>query len=165
MAPSTRNGVLQDRGSDTPRVIAFPPALYLSAFGVGLFMHYLVPIGRLPSLPSRLLGIFLIVASGALAIPAKRAMRRAGTNINPNLPATAMVTDGPFRATRNPLYLALAALYAGLALLIGAVWPLVWLVPLMTLVHWGVVRPEERYLEAKFGDTYRAYKARVRRWI
>jgi protein-S-isoprenylcysteine O-methyltransferase Ste14 len=139
--------------------------LYLTAFAIGLVMHFLIPIGRLPSLPARLLGVFLIAASGALAIPAKKAMRRAGTNINPNLPATAMVTDGPFRYTRNPLYLSLAALYAGLALLIGAVWPLVWLAPLMILVHWGVVRREERYLEAKFGDAYRAYKARVRRWI
>jgi protein-S-isoprenylcysteine O-methyltransferase Ste14 len=139
--------------------------LYLTAFAIGLVMHFLFPIGRLLSLPARLLGVFLIAASGALAIPAKRAMRRAGTNINPKLPATAMVTDGPFRYTRNPLYLSLAALYAGLALLIGAVWPLVWLVPLMILVHWGVVRREERYLEAKFGDAYRAYKARVRRWI
>jgi protein-S-isoprenylcysteine O-methyltransferase Ste14 len=165
MARSTTNGLLTGQSSDSPGVIAFPPMLYGTAFAIGLILHFLLPIGRLPSLPARLLGLFLILASGALAIPAKRAMRRAGTNINPNQPATAVVTDGPFRFTRNPLYLSLAALYAGIALLINAVWPLVWFVPLMTLVHWGVVRREERYLEAKFGDAYRAYKARVRRWI
>jgi len=159
------NGVLPEWSFDSPRVIAFPPMLYGTALAIGLVMHFLLPIGRLPSVPARLLGASLIVGSGAVAIPAKRAMRRAGTNINPNLPATAVVTDGPFRFTRNPLYLSLAALYAGIALLINAVWPLVWLVPLMMVVHWGVVRREERYLEAKFGDAYRAYQARVRRWI
>jgi len=92
-------------------------------------------------------------------------MRRAGTNVRPDQPATAIVVDGPFRFTRNPLYLGLTGLYAGVALLVDALWPLLLLVPLLVIVKWGVIHREERYLEAKFGETYRLYKARVRRWL
>jgi protein-S-isoprenylcysteine O-methyltransferase Ste14 len=87
-------------------------------------------------------------------------MRRAGTNIRPDQPTLALVTDGAFRFSRNPLYLAATGLYVGVALLVDALWPLVLLIPML-----AVVAREERYLEAKFGDAYRAYKARVRRWL
>jgi protein-S-isoprenylcysteine O-methyltransferase Ste14 len=92
-------------------------------------------------------------------------MRRAGTNIRPDQPTLALVTDGAFRFSRNPLYLAAAGLYVGVALLVHALWPLVLLIPMLAVLQWGVVAREERYLEAKFGDAYRAYKARVRRWL
>jgi protein-S-isoprenylcysteine O-methyltransferase Ste14 len=156
---------MSEQRSDSPGVIAFPPLLYGGTLVIGLIMHFLVPIGRLPAFPARLLGALLFVASGALAKWAKNTMRRAGTNIRPDQPATTIVVDGPFRFTRNPLYLATAGLYVGVALLIDSVWPLVLLIPLLIIVEWGVIRREEQYLEAKFGDTYRAYRARVRRWF
>jgi len=92
-------------------------------------------------------------------------MKRAGTNIRPDQPTLAVVSDGPFRFTRNPLYLALTGLYVGITLLADALWPLLLLVPVLVVLQWGVVAREERYLEAKFGEPYRAYKARVRRWV
>ncbi len=92
-------------------------------------------------------------------------MRRAGTNVRPDQPTLALVFDGPFRFTRNPLYLAATGLYLGIALLVDALWPLLLLVPVLAVLRWGVVAREERYLEAKFGEPYRAYKARVRRWL
>jgi len=75
------------------------------------------------------------------------------------------VVTGPFRLSRNPLYLALTLMYVGLALLANALWVLVLLMPLLFMVHFGVVRREERYLERKFGDAYRAYRSRVRRYL
>ena len=92
-------------------------------------------------------------------------MKRAGTNIRPDQPTLAIVSDGPFRFTRNPLYLALTGLYAGIALLVNALWPLLLLAPVLAVLRWGVIAREERYLEAKFGEAYRAYRSRVRRWV
>jgi len=92
-------------------------------------------------------------------------MHRAGTNVRPDRPATALVTGGPFRFSRNPLYVSLIALYLGITLLFDALWPLILLIPVLAFVHWGIVLREERYLELKFGDAYRDYKTRVRRWI
>lgn len=90
---------------------------------------------------------------------------RAGTNVRPDRPVTALVTNGPFRYSRNPLYVALTILYVAAILVLGTIWPLATLVPTLVMVHWKIVRREEQYLEARFGDTYRAYKARVHRWI
>ncbi len=151
--------------SDSPGVIAFPPLLYGGTLAVGLILHFFVPVRPLPSLPARLLGAVLLVGGGALVKWGVNSMRRAGTNVRPDQPATTIVVDGPFRFTRNPLYLGLTGLYAGVALLVDALWPLVLLVPLLVIVKWGVIHREERYLEAKFGETYRLYKARVRRWF
>jgi protein-S-isoprenylcysteine O-methyltransferase Ste14 len=83
----------------------------------------------------------------------------------PVRPATALITEGPFRFTRNPLYLSLALLYLGIALGLGVLWPIVLLPALMLLVQQLVVLREEAYLESRFGDAYRTYRKRVRRWL
>ena len=92
-------------------------------------------------------------------------MRAAGTNVRPSLPATAIVTTGPFRFSRNPLYCSLTLLYLGLTAIFNTWWGLIVLVPLLLVMHFGVVLREERYLERKFGDTYRQYRMSVRRYL
>ncbi len=92
-------------------------------------------------------------------------MEQAKTNVNPSLPATTLVTDGPFRFSRNPMYLARTLLYVGLGLLANSLAVLLTAVPLLMVVQHGVIKREEHYLEAKFGDAYRQYRARVRRWL
>jgi protein-S-isoprenylcysteine O-methyltransferase Ste14 len=146
-------------------VLVFPPLLFGGTLVLGLVLHWLRPQPVLPPLAARLLGLLILVASGLLARSAETAMKGAGTNIPPNQPTLAIVTDGPFRFTRNPLYLATAGLYVGIALLVNALCPLLLLLPMLVILDWGVVRREERYLEAKFGDSYRDYRARVRRWV
>ncbi len=88
-----------------------------------------------------------------------------GTNVNPTLPTTSIVTTGPYRFTRNPLYLGLTMIYLGLTLAINTWWSLLLLVPVLFVMHFDVVLREERYLERKFGDTYRQYRAHVRRYL
>ena len=92
-------------------------------------------------------------------------MHAAGTNISPLQPTTAVVTTGPFQFSRNPLYLALTILYLGLTLAFNTWWGIVMLVPLLIIMHYGVVLREERYLDQKFGETYRQYRSTVRRYV
>jgi protein-S-isoprenylcysteine O-methyltransferase Ste14 len=105
-----------------------------------------------------LLGIVLILWAAGL-------FRRAGTNIRPREPANSLVLTGLYRKTRNPMYLGMTLLYFGLALLLHSLVALLLLIVVLVIIQTQVIAREERYLEARFGDDYRAYKKRVRRWI
>jgi protein-S-isoprenylcysteine O-methyltransferase Ste14 len=150
---------------DRPGVIMLPPALY----GIGLLaVLVLRGLWPLPIAESGLpfwLGVTLLAAGGALAAWGQKIMSAAGTNVNPILPTTAIVTSGPFRISRNPLYLALNLLFLGLTLAINSYWGVIALLLLVPLMHYGVVLREERYLERKFAEGYLRYKARVRRYL
>jgi protein-S-isoprenylcysteine O-methyltransferase Ste14 len=91
--------------------------------------------------------------------------RRAGTSPDPREPTTALAFDGPYRFTRNPMYLGMALILGGLALVGNALWPLIAVVLAVWIIRTQVIDREERYLEAKFGGAYRDFKSRVRRWI
>lgn len=153
------------QSSDSPGVLVFPPLLLLGTLALGLVLHWLRPVPLLPRTTAWLLGAIALILSWLLARSAEHAMRRAGTNVRPDQPSLALVTDGPFRRTRNPLYLAGIGLYIAVTLLVNAVWPLVLLPFMVAVLHWGVVLREERYLERKFGESYSEYRRRVRRWI
>lgn len=156
---------MPSRNPDSPGVLVWPPVLYGGGFVVGLVLGRLLPLGGLPRAPARIAGAVCVTAGLALARWGEQVMRRAGTNVRPDRPSSALVIDGPFRYTRNPLYVGLTLLYAGVALLIPSTWPLVLLVPVLLVMRWGVIAREERYLERKFGAAYRIYLARVRRWL
>jgi protein-S-isoprenylcysteine O-methyltransferase Ste14 len=151
--------------SDTAGVIAFPPLLVAGTLALGLIAHWLAPRHPFPTGPSRIAGIALVLLGGAIIAWGAKTMRAGGTNIDPGQPALALVTTGPFRFTRNPLYLANVIIYIGTTLVVDALWPFVLLVPLVAVLEWGVIRREERYLSKKFGAPYDAYRSRVRRWL
>lgn len=151
--------------TDTPNVLVFPPLLFGGALVLGLLLHWIYPVHLMNVWIARVVGAVLLLANGGLAFAAERAMQRVGTNVRPDRPTLAVVSDGPFRFTRNPLYLALVGFYASVTLLFNALWPLVLLIPVVMMLRFGVVAREERYLEGKFGDAYLAYKTRVRRWL
>ena len=153
---------------DSAGVIAPPPLIALAAVVLGLALDWLIPayvVSVLLSLTERIIiGAMLIATGGALAIPAMRGFRSAGTHVEPWKPSSALVTGGIFGWLRNPMYVGLALIVAGLGIALASDWMLVMLVPAVLLLHFGVVKREERYLEAKFGDAYRAYKERVPRY-
>lgn len=151
--------------ADRPDILVFPPILLGGAMLLGGVLDWLHPTPFLPPVAARIAGVTLFLLSGALAWSAQRALRRAGTNINPNQATIALVTDGPYRWTRNPLYLAGLGVCLGVACLVNGIAPFLLLVPLVALLHWGIVLREERYLGAKFGAAYRAYQSQVRRWL
>lgn len=142
-----------------------PPLVYVAGFVAGLALELVVPIGALPlgvAVPAGLLGAGLWLALDGSAMSL---FRQAGTSMVPMRPSTALVTSGPYRVTRNPMYVGMACLYAGVALALGVIWALALLPVVLVLVDRLVIAREERYLGAKFGDEYREYKSRVRRWL
>jgi protein-S-isoprenylcysteine O-methyltransferase Ste14 len=151
---------------DNPGVIARPPLLYLSSLILGLALDFAAPI-RLADdpTPQHVAGGLLLVAGIGLMTVAMRRFRAAGTNVPTYLPAEALVIAGPYRFSRNPIYVAMTSIYLGIALLLGNGWMLLIAIPLLVTMRYGVVAREERYLEGKFGDPYRDYKRRVRRWL
>ena len=146
-------------------VIAPPPLIFVTGLGLGLALEALLPGSEVPAAVRWVLGPALLLLGLALALSFVRVFERAGTAVEPWKPTTAIVTDGPYRFSRNPGYLGMALAYIGIALLADALWPLATLVPTLAVVTWGVIVREERYLERLFGEEYAAYKARVRRWI
>jgi len=151
--------------SDCPNVIAFPPLVYGGTLLLGLLLQLIWPLPIFDPHPPKWIGGAVALLSAALAKWGEKTMRRAGTNIKPSQPTTAIVQDGPFRFSRNPLYVSLTLFYIGVALIFNTLIPLLLLPLLLAVVHFGIIRREERYLEARFGDQYRQYCARVRRWI
>ena len=150
---------------DHPGVLAPAPILYGVAFLSGVLLHAVFPKPILPLDIAPLTAVGLLGLGATLAVRSRRALEGAGTNVNPSLPATRLVVTGPFGFSRNPMYVARTFLYLGLGLMVNALGILVALVPLLVVMHHGVIKPEERYLEAKFGDAYRQYRTRVRRWL
>jgi protein-S-isoprenylcysteine O-methyltransferase Ste14 len=150
---------------DNAGVIAFPPLLWSGPLVLGLLLHWLFPLHLPVPWPARVGGVVLALASGALAKWGEITLKRAGTNVHPGQPTLAIVTAGPYRFTRNPLYLSLAGLYLGVTLAVATAWPLLWFPVLVVITQYGIIRREERYLAAKFGEPYIHYLQRVRRWF
>jgi protein-S-isoprenylcysteine O-methyltransferase Ste14 len=149
----------------TAGVIAPPPLIYLGALGIGFGLDRVIESGSLPSATAIPVGSALIIAGSGLLGSFARAFRGAQTPINPSTPSTALVTNGPFRVTRNPAYLGMALTCAGIAIVSNAPWALVPLSVAIAVIDRGVIAREERYLERKFGAPYAHYKRRVRRWL
>jgi protein-S-isoprenylcysteine O-methyltransferase Ste14 len=150
---------------DNPGVVAMPPFLYGGAFLAVLLCRAIWPLPIVERGSLLWPGLALAAIGIGIAVWGRRTMVAAGTNVRPSQPATAIVTTGPFRFSRNPLYGALTLLYLGLTAIFNTWWGLIVLVPLLLVMHFGVVLREERYLGRKFGETYRQYKASVRRYL
>ena len=150
---------------DSPRVVGRPPRILLGFIAAGIVLDLVWPMPFLPGALQYWLGGSSIVLGLALFAWACRALRQAGTNIPTCQPAIRIVGHGPYRLSRNPIYLSMATVFLGIATAVDGPWLfglfLVWL-PLM---KWGVIRREEAYLDARFGDAYRAYKLTARRWL
>jgi protein-S-isoprenylcysteine O-methyltransferase Ste14 len=153
---------------DNPGVIAPPPLIALVTLLLGLLLDWLLPLYLL----SVVLGPWargfiggLAVASGfALGFAGMGRFFEAGTNVDPRKPATQLATAGVYRYVRNPMYVGLLVVVGGFGVAFASDWTLVLLVPMALTLRNGVILREERYLEAKFGEQYRSFKARVPRW-
>jgi protein-S-isoprenylcysteine O-methyltransferase Ste14 len=152
----------QDRPSDKP----WPPIIYAAALLGAWFLESWLP---LPALPENLLvrwfGALLFLCGLGLGLLGLMALRAAGTTFDPTGPANALATHGPFARSRNPLYLAALVAFLGLGLALRSTWLLVAVPTVAVALIKLAIEPEEAYLERRFGEPYRRYKAHVRRWI
>jgi protein-S-isoprenylcysteine O-methyltransferase Ste14 len=150
---------------ETSGVKVPPPLIYIAGFLAGAGIELAVPLER-PALAITIAGVVTGFAGwAALDGFAMLRFQRAGTSMVPMVPSTKLVTSGPYRITRNPMYVGMAFLYVAIAFAIGLVWPLAILPFVLVVVDRTVIAREEPYLERRFGDAYRDYKRRVRRWI
>jgi protein-S-isoprenylcysteine O-methyltransferase Ste14 len=157
----------EDRGPGV--AVARPPRVHLGALVLGAGLGWLWPSSLVAAgLPGALrwpVGAGLLALGLGLMTGAVRGFGRAGTPVETCRPATALVTEGLYGWSRNPMYVALALLHAGIAVLADSAWMLLVLAPLLVWIRVGVVAREERHLLARFGPAYAAYRARVRRWL
>jgi protein-S-isoprenylcysteine O-methyltransferase Ste14 len=159
---------MASQANDTAGVTILPPFVYLAGLVVGYAIQFVLPIPIVPpvfDVAIRLLGVVVLLAAGWLAAMTASAFQRASTPLNPHVPSKALTFEGPFRFSRNPMYLGMALALAGLAMIGNALWPLLALIPAIWWMQTQVIAKEEAYLEAKFGAPYLAFKQRVRRWI
>ena len=143
-----------------------PPLIYVGGFLIGLALEWVVPVSA-PPVPVRLV-VGLLGLAGFLYFDSRamRAFGRAGTSVLPfGDRATSIVTNGPYRFSRNPMYVGMALLYVGVATATGVIWAFAALPVVLAVIRYYVIAREETYLAAKFGDSYREYQSRVRRWI
>jgi protein-S-isoprenylcysteine O-methyltransferase Ste14 len=156
---------MSETALDHAPVRVFAPIIFAVEFAIGAFIQTWWPL-RAPHGSYRWLAGAAPVATGfAIGFSALATMRRAGTSPNPHVATTALVEAGPFRFTRNPMYVGMVLIFLGLAVLLRSTWSAV-LLPLAAIaVDRWVIRPEERYLAQLFGEPYVAYMRRVRRWV
>ena len=150
--------------SDNAGVMVPPPLIYVLFFLGGVVLQRYVPTARLPSW-TLLLAPVLIASWLMLTVWSFRRFWGAGTSIVPVRPSTTLVIEGPYRLTRNPMYVGMLFLYLGVACWSGLMWPLLLAPVLVWAIHVTVIGREERYLIRRFGDDYRRYQTQVRRWL
>jgi protein-S-isoprenylcysteine O-methyltransferase Ste14 len=149
---------------DNPGIRVPPPLIYLGALVLGLMLDRRRHVPFLPRGVARGLGFSLLGGGAVLNGWFLRTIRKTDVPIRTDKPVPRLTTEGPFRYSRNPGYLALAMIYAGIASLRNSLWAMLLLLPVVVLMQREVIGREERYLERAFGEEYLAYKARVRRW-
>ena len=142
-----------------------PPFVYLISIGIGLLVHWFWPVPWLPGTLSVAIGVVLVAAAVALFVVSVRTFKKAGTPVPGDLPTTIIVRAGPYRFSRNPIYVAFTLFLIGIAAWVNSAAVLIMAVPALALMALVVIPREERYLEAKFPADYLPYKREVRRWL
>jgi protein-S-isoprenylcysteine O-methyltransferase Ste14 len=151
--------------NDKPNVIGPPPLIALAAIAIGFALEEAWPTA-LPQHSLRLgAGLVLFALGFTLFSWALITFRAAGTSVETRKPSTTVVETGPYRFTRNPIYLGMTLAIFGVGIAAGSLWVIAMTLPFLVVIDYGVIVREERYLEAKFGATYRGYRERVRRWL
>ena len=153
--------------ADNPGVRVPPPLIFLGLVMIGPVLDRLLGFAppRITEPLRTVLIVTLITAGLAIVLAAIRGFARAGTRVEPWAPSSAIVSDGLYRFSRNPMYVGMAIVMLGLALILSSPSSLLMVAVGLVVIDRFVIRREEAYLESKFGDAYRAYRRRVRRWL
>jgi len=142
-----------------------PPTYFLGDIMLAVGLHFLLPWKKLIFPPWNLIALAPLAGGIVLNVLADRSFKRHETTVKPFERSRALVTDGAFRFTRNPMYLGMVLILAGVVGLLGSVTPWITVIGLVLFFDWVFIKPEEEMLEETFGDEFRKYRAHVRRWI
>ncbi len=157
---------MTEQEQQSPGVRVKPPLVYAVSLFIGLGSEQLSPLVSIPWTWRAGPAVVLIALAGLLIAPTVTRFRKADTPFSDfRKPATTLITDGPYRYSRNPAYLALKLLYLGVGVLFSSAWVCVLVVPTLLIINIAVVRKEEQHLESQFGEEYLRYKTAVRRWL
>ncbi len=154
---------MSEENKDAPKVIMLPPVLILLHIAAGIALNWAIPMSF--GHAWGWLGLVLLGLALGITGWSRKLFEKAGTNVPPNQPTLAIVKDGPYRYSRNPIYLGFLLGFAGLSFLANAPMMFLMIFPLFYVLKRHVIAPEEEYLSEKFGETYLQYKAQVRRWL
>ena len=156
---------MSEVNSDAPNVKIIPPLVYLAGMIVGLLVSIWLPTKVVSNPAAWIVGGFLILCGAVLAASAILKFKGVGTTVRPDRAASSLVIAGPYKITRNPMYLGLALVYLGIAIADQSIWALI-LFPIILVIiqHWAI-EPEEAFLERRFGTDYSSYKSKIRRWL
>ena len=142
-----------------------PPIYFLAAIALTIALHFLFPVATFIPFPWRFAGLLPIAAGIALNLAADRQFKRRNTTVKPFQKSSALVTDGAFRWSRNPMYLGMVLVVAGIAIIEGSVTPWIVVAALAVLLERLFILREEQMLQETFGAVFQQYKKRVRRWL
>jgi protein-S-isoprenylcysteine O-methyltransferase Ste14 len=156
---------MSDSHSGVPNVKIIPPLVYLAGIAIGVVISIWIPTKIVPSSLAWTLGGILLICGAVLTGSAILKFKGVGTTVRPDRAASTLVVVGPYRITRNPMYLGLALVYVGIAVADQSVWALILLPVVLTIIQHRAIGPEEAFLERRFGANYIRYKENVRRWI
>lgn len=159
------NAGVDDKKVDHAGVVAPPPLIYLCSILFGLGFNTLWPVEVFPQAVEFPFGMFIVLVAVIIFIFSVRRFLKADTPLRPNKPTVFIVRTGPYRYSRNPIYLSMTVLQIGIGIWADNVWILGMLIPALILISYGVIAREESYLENKFGEEYIKYKMSVRRWL
>jgi protein-S-isoprenylcysteine O-methyltransferase Ste14 len=166
MTPGPQSCGPQNAAQEIPNLgLVRPPLVYLISLVIGALIQLAAPLPFLPRTLALPLGASLVVVAIGLFSYSVAKFRAAGTPVPARKPTTVIVRTGPYRFSRNPIYLAFSLLQLGIAIWANSLWLLATLVGAVALIHYVVIQREEQYLERRFGAQYLDYKASVRRWL
>lgn len=156
---------MSNSGSDTPNIRIIPPLVYLAGLVIGLIVTAWIPTRVVADSIVWPVGAAFLLCGILFAASALLRFRGAGTTIRPDRAASQLVIAGPYRLSRNPMYVGLTAIYLGIAIGAQSLWGLLLLPVVLSIVQRRVIEREEMFLERRFGNAYRDYRTRVRRWL
>jgi protein-S-isoprenylcysteine O-methyltransferase Ste14 len=151
--------------ADTAKPRIYPPAYFLLAVGAMLLLHRALPLAQWLAWPWTLAGAVFFLLGFGLSFAGRRRFQLSGAPLQPFEEGPALVTDGVFRFSRNPMYAGMLIMLLGVGVGLGTAGPLAVIPLFYLLLRWRFIRAEEAGLERRFGRVYTAYKARVRRWL
>jgi protein-S-isoprenylcysteine O-methyltransferase Ste14 len=152
-------------GNDAPNVKIIPPLVYLAGIVIGFLATIWMPTKVVPNSVAWTVGGILICCGAILTCSAVLTFKNVGTTVRPDRAASTLVISGPYKISRNPMYLGLALAYLGIAIADQSVWALILLPVVLAIIQRRAIEPEEAFLEKRFGANYIRYKEKVRRWL